>query len=223
MGRINSFNTVTLTWQLKALGSSMVTSIGAGTVADVTEPAKRASRIGLFLLGPQLGPLLGPLIGGQFSQESTWRWIFGFLCECSMSALKAGLTATNAAVACLPVYLLILFVLPETLRCLVGNGSVYAGSSWFVMPRLRQKQLVPDGLYPKPPKPTVAGLFRVLAFIPNCILSFASAFNFAGLSAIYVVFPRVWQTKYGWDGSETGYGYLAPGKLSTIRFNLAGY
>jgi MFS family permease len=58
----------------------MVTSIGAGTVADVTEPAKRASRIGLFLLGPQLGPLLGPLIGGQFSHESTWRWVFGFLC-----------------------------------------------------------------------------------------------------------------------------------------------
>lgn len=66
-------------WQ--AIGSSMVTSIGAGTVADVTEPAKRASRIGLFLLGPQLGPLLGPLIGGQFSHESTWRWVFGFLCK----------------------------------------------------------------------------------------------------------------------------------------------
>jgi MFS family permease len=59
----------------------MVTSIGAGTVADVTEPAKRASRIGLFLLGPQLGPLLGPLIGGQFSHENTWRWVFGFLCK----------------------------------------------------------------------------------------------------------------------------------------------
>lgn len=223
MVRANSFNEMVLTWQSKALGSSMVTSIGAGTVADVTEPAKRASRIGLFLLGPQLGPLLGPLIGGQFSQESTWRWIFGFLCECSVPTSKAGLTATNAAVACLPVYLLILFVLPETLRCLVGNGSVYAGSSWFVRPRLRQKHLVPDGLYPKPPKPTVAGLFKVLAFIPNCILSFASAFNFAGLSAMYIVFPRVLQTKYGWDGSETGYGYLAPGKLSTIPFNLTGY
>ncbi|KAH3908165.1 hypothetical protein HBI56_191810 [Parastagonospora nodorum] len=189
----------------QALGSSMVTSIGAGTVADVTEPAKRASRIGLFLLGPQLGPLLGPFIGGQFSHQSTWRWIFGFL-----------------SVVCLPVYLLILFVLPETLRCLVGNGSVYTGSSWFVKPHLRQKQLVPDGLYPKPPKPTIAGLFKVLIFIPNCILSFASAFNFAGLSAMYIVFPRVWQTKYGWDGSETGYGYLAPGVALTVTSFAVG-
>ncbi|EAT77918.1 hypothetical protein SNOG_14726 [Parastagonospora nodorum SN15] len=171
-----------LTTQFKALGSSMVTSIGAGTVADVTEPAKRASRIGLFLLGPQLGPLLGPFIGGQFSHQSTWRWIFGFLC----------------------------------------NGSVYTGSSWFVKPHLRQKQLVPDGLYPKPPKPTIAGLFKVLIFIPNCILSFASAFNFAGLSAMYIVFPRVWQTKYGWDGSETGYGYLAPGVALTVTSFAVG-
>jgi MFS family permease len=58
----------------------MVTAVGAGTVADITEPAKRASRMGIFLLGPQLGPLLGPLIGGQFSTMDKWRWIFGFLC-----------------------------------------------------------------------------------------------------------------------------------------------
>jgi hypothetical protein len=96
----------------------------------------------------------------------------------------------------------------------VGNGSVYANSSWLVKPRLRQKQLVADGLYPKPPKPTVTGLFGVLTFVPNCILCFTSAFNFAGLSAIYVVFPRVWQKTYGWSGSETGYAYLAPGGYS---------
>jgi hypothetical protein len=114
------------------------------------------------------------------------------------------------------VYLLILFCLPETLRCLVGNGSVYANSGWLVKPRLRQKQLVADGLYPKPPKPTVAGLFRVMTFVPNCILCFTSAFNFAGLSAMYVVFPRVWQKTYGWSGSETGYAYLAPGGFSCI-------
>jgi hypothetical protein len=112
---------------------------------------------------------------------------------------------------------LILFCLPETLRCLVGNGSVYANSSWFVKPRLRQKQLVADGLYPKPPKPTVAGFLRVLTFVPNAILCFTSAFNFSGLSAMYVVFPRVWQKTYGWSGSETGYAYLAPGMYTLFH------
>lgn len=63
----------------QALGSCIVFSVGAGTVADITEPKARASAMGIFLLGPQLGPILGPLIGGQFADASRWRWIFGFL------------------------------------------------------------------------------------------------------------------------------------------------
>lgn len=105
-----------------------------------------------------------------------------------------------------------LFFLPETLRCRVGNGSIYDGKSWIVKPKLWQKQVVEDGKYPKPPRPSLKGLFTVLLFVPNAIISFGSAFNFTGLSAMYVVFPRVWQKQYGWSGSETGYAYLAPGK-----------
>lgn len=56
-----------------------MTAVGAGTVADVTEPRLRASALSLFLLGPQVGPILGPLIGGQFAVQDRWRWIFGFL------------------------------------------------------------------------------------------------------------------------------------------------
>lgn len=63
----------------QAIGSCGVTAVGAGSVADVIEPAKRASALSIFLLGPQVGPVLGPLIGGQFASESSWRWMFGFL------------------------------------------------------------------------------------------------------------------------------------------------
>ncbi|KAF2648818.1 MFS general substrate transporter [Lophiostoma macrostomum CBS 122681] len=178
----------------QAIGASMVTSVGAGTIADVTEPAKRATRLGIFLLGPQLGPVLGPFIGGQFSHHNRWRWVFGFL-----------------SLACFPVYLLILFLLPETLRCLVGDGSIYANSSWLVKPHFRQKKVVEEGKYPHPPKPTVKGLFKLLTFVPNFIVSVASGLNFGGLYSIYIVFPRVWQKQYGFSGSETGYAYLAPG------------
>lgn len=64
---------------LQALGSSAVASVGAGTVADITEPKNRASAMSIFLLGPHMGPILGPLIGGQFAAPSRWRWAFGFL------------------------------------------------------------------------------------------------------------------------------------------------
>lgn len=134
---------------------------------------------------------------------------------CVSLEVATGLPAADEllGIACIPVYTIILFVFPETLRCLVGNGSYYAGKSWFVMPRLKQKQVVPDGKYPKPPKPSVKGLLGVLLFVPNFILCCSMAFNFAGLSSMYITFPRVWQTKYGWSGSETGYAYLAPGKV----------
>lgn len=63
----------------QALGACGVTSVGAGTVADVTEPQYRASALAIFLLAPQLGPILGPVVGGALTSGASWRWIFGFL------------------------------------------------------------------------------------------------------------------------------------------------
>ncbi|KAI1330238.1 major facilitator superfamily domain-containing protein [Xylariaceae sp. FL0255] len=191
-----------------ALGASVVTSVGAGTVADVTESAKRASRMGIFLLGPSLGPVLGPLIGGQFSTLALWRWVFGFL-----------------SIACFPVYLLILFFLPETLRSLVGNGSFYANSStWLVRPRLRQKQVVPEDLLnAKLPRLTFKKLFSLLLFVPNLIITVASGLQFSGLYCIYLAFPRVWQgDKYNWSGTQTGYAYIVPAVCLLLSTLLIG-
>jgi multidrug resistance protein len=98
----------------QAFGSCIVFSVGAGTVSDITEPSKRASALAWFLMGPQLGPILGPLLGGQFATVNRWRWIFGFL-----------------SITSLPVYLAIVFGMPETLRSLVGNGSALANQPWF--------------------------------------------------------------------------------------------
>ena len=84
-------------------------------------------------------------------------------------------------------------------------------------PHFRQKKVVEEGKYPHPPKPTVKGLFKLLTFVPNFIVSVASGLNFGGLYCIYIVFPRVWQKQYGFSGSDTGYAYLAPGKLINTR------
>jgi hypothetical protein len=124
---------------------------------------------------------------------------------------------TTTGVACAPVYLLVLFFLPETLRCLVGNGAIYAKKSWLVRPSLYQKAVVEDGKFPRPPKPTVLGLLKTMTFIPNAIVSLGSAFNFCGLYCTYVQFPNIWQTQYGWSGAETGYAYLAPGMSMISR------
>ena len=64
---------------VQGFGAASVLSLGAGTVADLTEPRNRASAMSIILLGPQLGPVLGPLLGGAITGSASWRWTFGFL------------------------------------------------------------------------------------------------------------------------------------------------
>lgn len=67
---------------VQGFGAGSVLSLGAGTVADITEPKVRASAMSIVLLGPQLGPVLGPLLGGAITGGASWRWTFGFLGKC---------------------------------------------------------------------------------------------------------------------------------------------
>ncbi|KAF7334766.1 MFS domain-containing protein [Mycena sanguinolenta] len=62
---------------------------------------------GVYNIGPLVGPAVGPVLGGALGDHLGWRSIFWFLCI--------------ASAAC--ALTLILF-LPETLRSLVGNGSI---------------------------------------------------------------------------------------------------
>jgi MFS family permease len=186
----------------QALGSCIVFSVGAGTVADITEPAKRASSLAIFLLGVQLAPAFGPLLGSLFVAESRWRWIFGSL-----------------ALTCFPVYLAILFCVPETLRSLVGNGAALANSPWISMPKLRTKPCA-DVQGPKIPRPSFRKFMRLLKYPPHLIVSFNGAFQFAGLYAMYISFPRIWTKTYKWSTVEVGYAYLVPG-ISMFIASLA--
>ena len=55
---------------------------------------------------PNVAPPLGPVIGGAIASRLGWKWIFWFLCILSGTCL-----------------LLLLFLLHETARSIVGNGS----------------------------------------------------------------------------------------------------
>jgi MFS family permease len=56
-----------------------VIAIGAGTLADIYEPAERGSKIGLYYAAPLLGSSLGPILGGSLTQGFNWRAVFWFL------------------------------------------------------------------------------------------------------------------------------------------------
>src|SRR5271170_3298529 len=100
---------------IQATGNSATVALGAGVIADIAAPYERGGYLGIFGAGPLAGPSLGPVIGGALAQTLGWRSIFWFL------AIFAGAFTI----------VLVLF-LPETLRSIVGNGSVHANDIWHI-------------------------------------------------------------------------------------------
>lgn len=92
---------------LQSAGSASTISIGYGTITDIATPGERGVLIGVGSLGPLLGPAIGPAVGGILADHFGWRGIFWFL-------------AAFAAVVNVTLFLM----LPETLRIIVGNGSL---------------------------------------------------------------------------------------------------
>jgi len=94
---------------LQAAGSASTVALGSGVVSDIAEPFERGGFLGLFVVGPLIGPCIGPLVGGILAGNLGWRSVFWFL------AIASG------------IYAIIFFLLfPETLRRIVGDGSVPA-------------------------------------------------------------------------------------------------
>src|SRR5579859_902097 len=100
---------------IQATGSSATVALGAGVIADIALPMERGGYLGIFGTGPLAGPSLGPIIGGALAQTLGWRAIFWFM------AIFGGV-----------FIVLLLFFLPETLRSIVGNGSVRPTKIWQV-------------------------------------------------------------------------------------------
>lgn len=93
---------------IQAVGSASTLTIGAGIIADIATPAERGGFYGIFTMGPQIGPAIGPVVGGALADKLGWRSIFWFLCISSSTC-----------------FIVMVVFLPETLRSVVGNGSVF--------------------------------------------------------------------------------------------------
>ncbi|WWC87663.1 uncharacterized protein L201_002554 [Kwoniella dendrophila CBS 6074] len=92
---------------LQSTGSASTIAIGSGMIGDIFTRAERGGYMGIFQTGLLTPLAIGPVLGGIFAETLGWRAIFWFL------AIYSG------------IYLVILVLfLPETLRSIVGNGSI---------------------------------------------------------------------------------------------------
>ncbi|ESK88355.1 major facilitator superfamily [Moniliophthora roreri MCA 2997] len=92
---------------IQSAGSASTIALGAGVIGDIADASERGGFYGIFQSGPLLGPSIGPVIGGLLAGSLGWRSIFWFLC------ISSGVA-----------FILIILFLPETLRAIVGDGSI---------------------------------------------------------------------------------------------------
>ncbi|MCJ1389437.1 Dityrosine transporter 1 [Xylographa bjoerkii] len=104
---------------------------------------------------------------------------------------------------------------------MVGTGEVYANKNWVARPVWRQKPVVDPKKFPKPPRPTLLALFKLLYYPPIVIVSMNSAILFSAYYAIAATFPRFLEDIYGFTSAEVGVAYMAPG-LGLVAGSLIG-
>jgi multidrug resistance protein len=114
----------------QSAGSSGTVALCQGVVADIATSAEKGKYVAYSSVSTILGPTLSPIIGGLLSQYLGWKAIFWFL-----------------TIFAVPVFILLMFFLPETCHKVVGNGSIppthFLNKS--VMSYLIEKKLAKEG------------------------------------------------------------------------------
>lgn len=106
----NSYAALLILRAMQSIGASAVLSIAYGVIADVCVPAERGKMLGPVLAATNLGVCIGPLVGGWIALWSKgYEWVFWSL------LIYGGVTL-----------MAVVWVLPETSRNIVGNGSIPA-------------------------------------------------------------------------------------------------
>ncbi|GAA5994443.1 hypothetical protein JCM5350_007036 [Sporobolomyces pararoseus] len=193
---------------LQAVGSASVIAIGSGTIGDVAPPSERGKAMSLFGLGAMMGTCVGPIIGGGLSDAGGWQSLFWFL----------------FALAGVILIAIVLF-LPETLRSMVGNGSIPARginvsllSIW--QQHRRSRSISNDELsivsHEKPPKKTLRDVrpFDPLKMFREKDVLALLTFNSATYSLFYAVTAStgtVFKDVYNLTETQLGLCYLANG------------
>lgn len=121
---------------LTGMGASAVQACGAATVSDLYIQQERGTALGLFYLGPLLGPFMSPIIGGAVAEAWGWRatmWVMVIVCGLNV--------------------MLVLFLLPETLRAEDSLSKVKER-----LQRLQDPGTVPDETAVDPIMPTILRL-----------------------------------------------------------------
>ncbi|KAH9965123.1 MFS general substrate transporter [Lactifluus volemus] len=164
---------------LQAAGSASTVALGAGIIADIATPAERGGFFGVFGVGPIIGPTIGPVIGGGLAQAFSWRAIFWFLCIAS-------------ATCALGLFLL----LPETLRSIVGDGSIPGGRIYTPPISFIGRHRVMNKSGERPPRKAFTNPLFMFTFPDVFILLVFGGTNYAVLYGVIATVAAIFQDEH---------------------------
>ncbi|KAK0500560.1 major facilitator superfamily domain-containing protein [Armillaria luteobubalina] len=193
---------------LQAAGSASTIALGAGSIGDIAAPPERGGFYGLYNLGPMFGPCIGPVIGGALSNGLGWRSIFWFLCISSATC-----------------FVFIILFLPETLRSLVGDGSIVPSKLYRPLIPVVGKTTSDPSFARPPPKPfrnplrILNNLDIVLVLSVNAVINSLYYGITASMSTLFSeAYPSLDQTQIGHtEKGETGIDDNFPIEKARLR------
>ncbi|KAL8734067.1 MAG: hypothetical protein Q9181_003351 [Wetmoreana brouardii] len=169
-------------------------TMGGGTIADVTLPAKRAFATALFSLGPLAGPVLGPVVGSFLAAANGWRWTFWLLAilgGCVEAATIVVMRETSPKI-----------LLERKAACLrISTGNTHLRSK--LAHKLSPQHVLTQALV----RPTML-LIRSPVVLA---LSLYASLVFGVLYLLFTTFNGVFRGRYGFSASISGLVYLGPG------------
>lgn len=198
---------------LQSTGSASTIAIGSGVIGDITTRADRGGFMGIFQAGLLVPVAVGPVIGGALAESLGWRSIFWFL------AIYSG------------VFLILLLVLlPETLRSLVVNGSMVPSNFLTKYPlNFYQKLSKIEWDHDAPPTPLAArknidifGPFRILINRFTTPIIIFLAIYYAVWQMSITAMSSLFESRYGLSEMQIGLTFIANGVGSMVGTLVTG-
>ncbi|KAI1073780.1 MFS general substrate transporter [Whalleya microplaca] len=205
---------------LQSTGSASTIAIGSGVIGDITTRADRGGFMGIFQAGLLVPVAVGPVIGGALAGSLGWRAIFWFL------TIYSGI-----------FLVLLILLLPETLRSIVANGSRMPSSAIGRYPLLIYQKLTKVQWNPEAAPSQVAARKHIDVTSPFRILfSKHAAPVIISLAVYYAVWQMsitamstLFEERYGLSETQIGLTFIAngvgcmAGTLTTGRLLDADY
>jgi MFS family permease len=198
---------------LQSTGSASTIAIGSGVISDITTRADRGGMMGIFQAGLLVPVAIGPVIGGAIAGSLGWRAIFWFL------AIYSGV-----------FLVLLLLLLPETLRSVVANGSRLPSNPLGKYPLFIYQKITDvkwDSVSAETQLSTkkhidIAGPFRILFSKQAAPIIVFLAIYYAVWQMSITAMSTLFEDKYGLGETQIGLTFIANGAGSMIGTLVTG-